>query len=88
MLQNPRPLYHTRTFYIRSPKLFYHLALSKTDGSYPKTMKKLLKTQLLVLDDFGLAPLSDLERRDLLEVIEDRNGASSTLITSQLPIEN
>jgi DNA replication protein DnaC len=51
-------------------------------------MKKLLKTQLLVLDDFGLAPLSDLERRDLLEVIEDRNGASSTLITSQLPIEN
>ena len=45
-------------------------------------MKKLLKTQLLVLDDFGLAPLSDLERRDLLEVIEDRNGASSTLITS------
>ena len=51
-------------------------------------MKKLFKTQLLVLDDFGLAPLTDPERRDLLEVIEDRNGSSSTLITSQLPIEN
>jgi len=51
-------------------------------------MKKLLKTQLLVLDDFGLAPLSDPERRDLLEVIEDRNGSGSTLVTSQLPVEN
>jgi len=51
-------------------------------------MKKLLKTLLLVLGDFGLAPLTDPERRDLLEVIEDRNGASSTLITSQLPMEN
>ena len=51
-------------------------------------MKKLLKTQLLILDDFGLAPLTDTERRDLLEVIEDRNGSSSTLMTSQLPVEN
>jgi len=77
-----------RVFYIRIPKLSYHLSLSKADGSYPKTMKKLLKTQLLLLDDFGLAPLSDPERRDLLEVIEDRNGSGSTLVTSQLPIEN
>ena len=51
-------------------------------------MRKLLKTQLLVLDDFGLAPLTDPERRDLLEVIEDRHGSSSTLMTSQLPVEN
>ena len=51
-------------------------------------MKKLLKTQILVLDDFGLAPLTDPERRDLLEVIEDRHGTSSTILTSQLPIEN
>ena len=57
------------------------------NGSYPKTMRKLLKTQLLVLDDFGLAPLSDPERRDFLEVIEDRHGASSTIVTSQLPVE-
>ena len=77
-----------RAFYIRIPKLLYHLALSKADGSYPKTMKKLFKTQVLVLDDFGLAPLTDPERRDLLEVIEDRHGTSSTIVTSQLPIEN
>lgn len=77
-----------RAFYIRLPKLFYHLALSKADGSYPKTMKKLLRAQILVLDDFGLAPLTDPERRDLLEVIEDRHGASSTIVTSQLPADN
>ena len=77
-----------RAFYIRIPKLLYHLTLSKADGTYPKTMKKLFKTQILVLDDFGLAPPTDLERRELLEVIEDRHGTSSTLITSQLPIEN
>ena len=76
-----------RAFYIRLPKLLYHLAITKADGSYPKTMKKLLRTQVLVLDDFGLAPLTDPERRDLLEVIEDRHGASSTILTSQLPIE-
>jgi len=51
-------------------------------------MKRLSKTHLLAIDDLGLAPLTDTERRDLLEVIEDRNGSSSTLITSQLPIEN
>lgn len=51
-------------------------------------MKKLLKTHLLLLDDFGLAPLTDPERRDLLEVIEDRHGHASTLIASQLPVEH
>lgn len=77
-----------RAFYIRLPKLFYHLALAKADGSYPKTMKNLLRAQILVMDDFGLAPLTDPERRDLLEVIEDRHSASSTIVTSQLPIDN
>jgi DNA replication protein DnaC len=51
-------------------------------------MKKLLKTHLLLLDDFGLAPMTDSERRDLLEVIEDRHGHASTIITSQLPVEH
>jgi DNA replication protein DnaC len=51
-------------------------------------MKKFSKTHLLVLDDLGLTSLNDTERRDLLEVIEDRHGATSTLITSQLPVEN
>jgi DNA replication protein DnaC len=77
-----------RTFYLRSPQFFYQIALARADGSYGTLMKRLSKTHLLVLDDLGLAPLTDTERRDLLEVIEDRNGSSSTLITSQLPIDH
>jgi DNA replication protein DnaC len=77
-----------RTFYIRSPQFFYQIALARADGSYGTLMKRLSKTHLLAIDDLGLAPLTDTERRDLLEVIEDRNGSSSTLITSQLPIDH
>jgi DNA replication protein DnaC len=79
-----------RTFYIRAPKFYYHLAMAKADGSYSygKIMTKLSKTHLLVIDDLGLAPMTDSERRDLLEVIEDRHGHASTIITSQLPVEN
>jgi DNA replication protein DnaC len=76
-----------RTFYIRSPQFFYQIALARADGSYGTLMKRLSKIHLLVLDDLGLAPLSESERRDLLEVIEDRSGSTSTLITSQLPID-
>jgi DNA replication protein DnaC len=77
-----------RTLYLRSPQFFYQIALARADGSYGSLMKRFFKAQLLVLDDLGLAPLTDPERRDLLEVIEDRHGNTSTLITSQLPIEN
>jgi DNA replication protein DnaC len=77
-----------RTFYIRAPQLFGQIALARADGSYGTLMKRFSKTHLMVIDDLGLAPLTDTERRDLLEVIEDRNGSTSTLITSQLPIEN
>jgi len=77
-----------RTFYIRFPQFFYQIALARADGSYGPLMKRLSKTHLLTIDDLGLAPLTDTERRDLLEVIEDRNGSGSTLITSQLPIEH
>jgi DNA replication protein DnaC len=77
-----------RTFYIRAPKFYYHVTLAKADGSYGKLMKKFLKTHLLLIDDFGLAPMSDSERRDLLEVIEDRHGHASTIMTSQLPVEH
>jgi len=76
-----------RTLYFRCPQFFYQIALARADGSYPSFMKKLAKTHLLVLDDLGVAPLNDTERRDLLEVIEDRSTSGSTLITSQLPIE-
>jgi DNA replication protein DnaC len=77
-----------RTLYLRSPQFFYQITLARGDGSYGSLMKRLAKTHLLVLDDLGLAPLADPERRDLLEVIEDRHGVASTLITSQLPVEH
>ena len=64
-------------------------ALPRTaDGSYGKLLARLAKVQVLVLDDLGLAPMNDSDRRDLLEVIEDRHGSASTLVTSQLPIEH
>jgi DNA replication protein DnaC len=74
-------------FYIRLPRLFQDLAIARADGSYPNFMKKLAKTKVLILDDLGLAPMSAQERRDLLEVIEDRQGLASTIVSAQLPIE-
>jgi len=74
-------------FYARAPRFYYDLAIAKADGSYHKFFSKLAKTQLLVLDDLGVSPMTDSERRNLLEVIEDRNGSGSTLVASQLPIE-
>jgi DNA replication protein DnaC len=76
------------TRYYRFSRLLGELALARADGSYPKLLERLARTQLLVLDDFGLAPLVDTERRDLLEVLEDRHGRRATLITSQLPLDH
>ena len=75
-------------FYIRIPKLFQDLAIARGDGSYPKVLKKLSKAKILIHDDLGLAPMNAQERRDLLEVVEDRHGLTSTLVTAQLPIES
>jgi DNA replication protein DnaC len=75
------------TRYWRFSRLLDDLALGRADGSYPKKLERLSRTDLLVLDDFGLAPLTDSERRDLLEVLEDRHGRRATLVTSQLPFE-
>lgn len=75
------------SFYLRCPRLFQQLLIAKADGSYAKFMNKLAKAKVLVLDDLGLVPLTDAERRDLLEVLEDRYGGSSTIVTSQLPID-
>lgn len=77
-----------RAFYLRCPRLFQQMALARADGSYGKLLAKLAKVQVLVIDDLGLAPMNDSDRRDLLEVIEDRHGSASTLVTSQLPIEH
>lgn len=74
--------------YRRLPRLLMEIAIAKGDGSYHKIMDKLAKTDLLVIDDWGLAELTGEQKRDLLELIEDRHGLRSTLITSQLPLEN
>jgi len=73
--------------YVRAPRLFQDMALAKADGTYPKLMNKLTKTKVLVIDDLGLAPLSDAERRDLLEIIEDRYDLAPTIVASQLPLD-
>jgi len=76
------------TRYYRFSRLLGELALARADGSYPKLLERVARTQLLILDDFGLAPLTDSERRDLLEVLEDRYGCRATLVTSQLPFDH
>jgi len=74
--------------YERIPRLLEELYVAHADGSYPKAMNRLAKIDVLILDDFGLAPLSDTERRDLLEVIEDRQKRKSTIFTSQLDVKH
>jgi DNA replication protein DnaC len=72
-------------YYIRLPRLVEEMNIARGDGSYGKQLARLAKYALLIIDDWGLAKLSDRERRDLLEVLEDRNGVSSTIISSQIP---
>jgi DNA replication protein DnaC len=74
--------------YLRLPRLLGELATARSDGSYGRLLQQLAKTDLLILDDWGLAPLGDRERRDLLEVIEDRTGRRATLVTSQVPVDH
>lgn len=73
--------------YIRLPKLFQAITIAKADGSYIKLMQYVAKLPLLVLDDWGIAPMNDANRRDLLEIIDDRYHQASTLITSQMPVQ-
>ena len=73
--------------YYRWPRLFGDMLSSKGEGNYLKHLKKLAKIDLLVIDDFGLNPLSTSDRKDLLEVIEDRYMSGSTIIAGQLPIK-
>ncbi len=72
--------------YYRTPRLLQDLAVARGDGSYGRLLARLAKTDLLALDDWLLAPLKDPERRDLLEVIEDRYDRGATLIATQLPV--
>jgi len=77
-----------RTRYYRVPRLLGDLELARADGSYASFLGRLASLDLLILDDWGLAPLTAPEARDLLEVVDDRCLARSTLVSSQLPVEN
>jgi DNA replication protein DnaC len=74
-----------RALFVRVPRLLEQLAIARTSGAYGSLLARIAKIDVLVLDDFLLAPMTDIERRDVLEVLEDRYGKTSTIITSQLP---
>jgi DNA replication protein DnaC len=73
--------------YHRVPRLFEALALARGDGRYGRLLKTLGRVQVLILDDWGLSVLTGSERRDLLEILDDRHGRSSTIVTSQVPVD-
>jgi DNA replication protein DnaC len=73
--------------YLRLPRLMHELPIAKADGRYPKLMRAFAKTQLLILDDWGLMKMNDETCRDLLELLDDRHNHRSTLVTSQLPVD-
>ena len=74
-----------RALYRRVPRLFEELTLAHADGSYIRLLARFARADVLVLDDWGLGGLRDQDRRDLLELLEDRTGTRSTIVTSQLP---
>lgn len=77
-----------RVIYARLPKLLNAMVQARADGSYTKLLKRFEKNDVLILDDLGVSELRENERRDLLEIFEDRYGTGSTIITSQLPIKD
>lgn len=74
--------------YFRLPRLLESLGIAHADGTYPRLMQQLARTELLILDDWAIAPVTPAQRTDLMEIIEDRHGLRSTLIASQLPVEH
>jgi DNA replication protein DnaC len=76
-----------RAVYRRSTRLFDELTLARADGTYGRMLGRFARVDVLVIDDWGIAPAKDQERRDLLEILEDRYGSRSTIMTSQLPPE-
>ena len=71
--------------YKRTAQLFREVQAAHADGSFPRLLERLARTDVLVLDDFALTPLSDSQRRDLLEICDDRFNLRSLVLTSQLP---
>ena len=68
--------------------MFEALALARGDGRFERILKTIARMDVLIIDDWGLAVLTAPERRDLLEILEDRHGRASTIVTSQLPVEH
>jgi len=75
-----------KTIYTNTARLFKKLKLSKVDGTYPKELGKLLKAELLILDDFGLQSFDNHARETLMDIIDDRYNKASTIISSQIPV--
>jgi DNA replication protein DnaC len=76
-----------RALYRRASRLFQELTMARADGSWVRTLAKLARVEVLVIDDFALGPLREQDRQDLLEVLEDRHGLHSTIMASQLPVK-
>ena len=74
--------------YLRAPRLFDELSLGHADGSFRKRLAAIAKIAVVVIDDFAIAPIGPRERTDLLELLDDRVGSRSTIITSQLPVDH
>ena len=85
-LRATRHCFNLTVIYQRLPRLFADLALAHGDGRFPRLFRSLVKADLLILDDWGPDRLTAGQRRDLMEIVEDRHGRGSILITSQLPV--
>jgi DNA replication protein DnaC len=79
-------MYGFKVLYYPSSKLFVHLKLARADGTYLKELTKILKMDVIILDDFGIEPLDANSRLSLLEILEDRHGRRSSVFVSQLPV--
>lgn len=76
-----------RVRYFRLSKLFHELKIARGEGTYIKAMKSIARFNVIILDDWGLSVLNEQERSDILEIMEDRHGVRSTIVTTQLPVE-
>lgn len=74
-----------KTIYRRAPRLYDELSLAHADGTYSKLLAQFARADLLIIDDFGSSPIKAAERKDLFEIIEDRDSARSTIVAGQLP---
>lgn len=77
-----------RVIYRRMTRLQHELKIARADGTYARYLDKLARVHVLILDDWGLSPLSPVDHRDLLEILDDRHQRRSTIVTSQLPVES